>query len=416
MVATETGDGAEIALRYALGRAQKAEQDACTLARRWQQAVRECEALRSKLAAIEDSDEYQGMQSLCGPLGPQGSLRRKYCAAGFRGVRHLHHGLRSCVDFLRANRSNRSESEDVGQPNGLPAMAAQPSAPGVLQNAEPCRPTPITPGNLAYHPTSWRLSDGLADAEFLDLLILSPVHRTGSTLLQRICNSRKETLIWGEHGGVLMQFASIFVNAACFSMAGEAERKQYFSQGENPNLWIANMCPELEYVQQAVVNSARTLMNTLYGPYRKNHDILGFKEVQYRRDELELLRRCYPKAQFLLLLRNPLDAWKSTGGDWYPSLEDWTAKYNSGVLGYHAFAKDDANSHLLRYEDLIGQESKAMAVLTDVACVSREQISMVLAHKIGSNPRSLSDSDRDAILATCRESMELLGYPVTTNV
>ena len=68
------------------------------------------------------------------------------------------------------------------------------------------------------------------------------------------------------------------------------------------------MCPELACLQQAVVNSARTLMNTLYGRYRKDHDILGFKEVQYGRDELELLRKCYPKAQFLLLLRNPLDA------------------------------------------------------------------------------------------------------------
>ena len=58
-----------------------------------------------------------------------------------------------------------------------------------------------------------------------------------------------------------------------------------------------------------------------------------------------------------------------------------------------------------------------MAVLADVARVSRGQISMVLAHKIGASTRCfLSDSDRDAILATCRESMELLGYPVTTNV
>ena len=138
MVATEARDGSEIALRYALGRGKRRSKTFCTLSRRWQQAVRECEAAQSKLAAIETSDAYKGLQCLCWHLGPRGSLRRRYCAAGFRGVQQLCHGLRSCVEFLRANRSNRSNSEEVGEPNGVPAVVLPPSTPGVLQDAVPC--------------------------------------------------------------------------------------------------------------------------------------------------------------------------------------------------------------------------------------------------------------------------------------
>jgi hypothetical protein len=403
-----TGDRSQIAMRYALDRLRKLEFDADDFSRRWQDALRQCEAVQQKLTAIEKSDEYKSWRRLCQLFGPPGSRRRRFSAACFRAARRLFCSLPFCAGSSRVADSHPSLPQTVGEANeGAMATVDQPLAASGPQEA---RPLPTTPRELAYSPTSWRLSNATADAEFLDLLVLSPVHRTGSTLLQRICNSRKGTLIWGEHGGVLKLFASIFRNAALFSMAGEMERKEYFAQDENPNLWIANMCPELECVQQAVVNSARTLINTLYGRYRKDHDILGFKEVQYRRAELELLRRCYPRAHFLLLVRNPLDAWRSTPTDWYSSLEDWIATYNDGVLGYHAFARNDANCHILRYEDLVRQDGKVMAVIAEVAKVPREQAATVLAHKIGGHRSSLSDRDRDVILRDCRESMQMLDY------
>ena len=50
------------------------------------------------------------------------------------------------------------------------------------------------------------------------------------------------------------------LTAGYFALAGAQERDDYFRQDENPNLWIASMSPELEYVQQAVVNSARAIL------------------------------------------------------------------------------------------------------------------------------------------------------------
>jgi hypothetical protein len=414
-VVTGRGNRPNVALRCASDRVQKAEQNADALSRRWQEAVRESEAVRGKLSAIENSDEYRALQWFGLHLGQPGSLRRRSFFACFRGLRRLCRELGACAESLRVVRPNRSDSGGQEQPNAAGPVRSQLTASGASQEAEETRSTPKTPQELTYHPQCWRLHELTADEQSLDLFVLSPVHRTGSTLLQRICNSRKETLLWGEHGGVLTHFATIFRSVALFAVTRESERDEYFTQGENPNLWIANMCPELECVQQAIVNSARSLLSTLYGRYRKTHDILGFKEVQYGRAELGLLRCCYPKAQFLLLLRNPLNAWKSTPRNWYPSLEHWTKKYNDGVSGYLDFAANDANCHVLRYEDLIKLESKVMAVLADVARLSPETVAMVLAHKIGSSSGLLSDSDRDLILATCREPMERLGYRVAAN-
>ena len=95
-----------------------------------------------------------------------------------------------------------------------------------------------------YEPRRWRLREKSPPAAAaLNLIILSANHRAGSTLLQRICNARKGTLIWGEHGGALRYFSEIYASAGYFAVAGAQERDDYFRQDENPNLWIASMSP-----------------------------------------------------------------------------------------------------------------------------------------------------------------------------
>lgn len=265
--------------------------------------------------------------------------------------------------------------------------------------------------NIPYSPLSWRIGEeSTADSRFISLIILAANHRAGSTLLQRICNSRKKTLIWGEHNALLRHFASIYADAARFSTASGGERERFFAQGENPNLWIANMCPELEYAQRAVVASARAFLRAFYSQYLENHDIIGFKEVQYGRSELELLRKCYPEANVLLLVRNPLNTWKSTPPSWYPSLDYWIEKWNGRVNCFRNFAAGDPNCHLLRYEDLIRRDGKTMEIVGETAKISRKQIKMVLAKKIGGKRGKLEKADKKAIGDRCRAEMEALRY------
>lgn len=71
------------------------------------------------------------------------------------------------------------------------------------------------------------------------------------------------------------------------------------------------MSPSQEHLEAAVTASVRAFLDTFYRELRDTKDLVGFKEVRDGRAELELVRRAYPDAQVVLLLRDPVDVWRS---------------------------------------------------------------------------------------------------------
>jgi hypothetical protein len=387
------------------------------------------ENLRSsdlKLAAIENSRGYKLLQK-CRAfrllLLPRGGKRERMCAA-IRGALHsILHGTSA-----RGKSNDRqlpptdspgmiSPADGIAPEKNLPSKVPLPeensssAAPDNEKSRDSDADWHLGFGEIRFAPATWQGgNDSRSDDRFIKLVILSVVHRAGSTLLQRLCNARKGTLIWGEHGGLLQHYADIYASAAYFSASASEERIAYFQHQEDPNRWIASMTPALDYVQHATVESARTFLNTLYGQYRETHDIIGFKEVRYVRGEIELLRKCYPEASILLLFRNPMNTWNSTPRQWYPSFEAWVAKWKRNAQCFLDLAKHDPHCHLLRYEDLIRREKTVIEMLTDVAKITPEQIAGVMAHKIGSAHWGISETERQTIREYCREPMATLGY------
>ncbi len=248
------------------------------------------------------------------------------------------------------------------------------------------------------------------DSRALNLMVLSAVHRCGSTLMQRLCNVRKKTLLWGEHGRVLTNFTKMYSHTDLFAISRGDARRRYFESGEDPNQWIACMTPEPEFAQTAIVNSARTLLNTLYCQRRDTHDVIGFKEVRYSRFEIELLRRCYPEADLILLVRDPYKTWNSTPRDWYSSLDEWTTAWGQNASDYMDIAATDSRCHLIRYEDVLKRDSQTLERFFDVAKITSAQFESVMAHKIGSKHFGVEEEERDFILQRCREPMKAFGY------
>ncbi|WP_027086221.1 sulfotransferase [Cohnella panacarvi] len=248
----------------------------------------------------------------------------------------------------------------------------------------------------------------------MDIIISAAVHRSGSTLLQRIVNSRKENLIWGEHQGVVTNFLDIYKQVRTYSLDYRKERNAYFGSDENPNVWTATMTPEFPFVEQGVVESVRAFLNALYSQYRDSHDTIGFKEVRYGEQELKLLRKCYPEAEFLLVVRNPIHTWQSLMNcrGWYKDDVRTTAnKWNHNTGGYLALAGSDPKSHLIVYENLIRKDPATLDTVEACAKVPRQQILNVMSHKVGSTSNeSISDEDRNVILEICGERMRQLGY------
>lgn len=245
----------------------------------------------------------------------------------------------------------------------------------------------------------------------IQLMISAVAHRSGSTLLQRLCNARKENLIWGEHDGVLTDFIQISDKLKRITLAEVKERKRYFESDENPNLWLAKMAPEADYLESALVSSVRAFFDGFYAQYAENHDIIGFKEVRYGERELQLIRQCYPLAKILLLIRNPVDIWESLLEAWSRNyLETLVQKWNTNTAFYLRFAAEDPSAFLVRYEDIVQRDEQTIDLICSVASINRKQLEAVLAVKLNSTARRRETWEADHIRQHCAALMHRLDY------
>lgn len=245
----------------------------------------------------------------------------------------------------------------------------------------------------------------------MDIIISSATHRSGSTLLQRLFNARKETLIWGEQDGLLTNFFNMHRNLKHYSVNLHQQRVNYFNNGEDPNQWIACMNPEIEFVDQAIINSIKVLFDSLYEQNRGAHDIIGFKEVRYGENELSLFRKCYPDAQIVLLVRNPIDVWRSMlGAGLGNNVANFSKKWNKHASYYLELPQKDHNSHLIIYEKLVNKDPETLETIAKLGKLSNDEINHVLSNKIWSTPRTVSEAQRKVIIQECGEVMKKYGY------
>lgn len=244
----------------------------------------------------------------------------------------------------------------------------------------------------------------------MDIILSAIVHRTGSTLVQRIFNSRRGTLIWGEHGGIVSEFVRIRTLATHFSVHGKHEKEAYFGNGENPNTWIANMSPDPECVAEGVVQALKAYFAAAYSELRDRHDRIGFKEVRYGKPEIELLKACYPGATVVLLVRHPVSVWSSAASYWSGDAAQFSAVWNERAEAYAELNDASRGIHLLRYEDIVRRDEAVLDQLANLADVGRAEIDSVLDVTLNSTRTTPSEEDTALIRTLCREGLERLGY------
>jgi len=251
-----------VALRHAMERMHAVAEERNRYHCSWQSSAKEAAALkdevaalRSDLALLRDQDatyaEVLALRSKGSSLETQTASLKAQLAALRAEASDLSTRLTSAVSeldsvtntpgfrFLTRLRvlrwhlqkwANLAPSKDAStdSPPTIPeSPAVAPPAPPSDSPALPSdSPVPAEPDHTAgikvlevkeldYSPLSWNLDEISTDADgLLQLVILSANHRAGSTLLQRICNARQGTLIWGEHGGVLRHYAEVFSGVA----------------------------------------------------------------------------------------------------------------------------------------------------------------------------------------------------------
>ena len=146
------------------------------------------------------------------------------------------------------------------------------------------------------------------------VFILASSWRSGSSFLQRIVMAEGHTLVWGEpwaFGDLARR-----LTGSLSGVSGDHVADRFFfdhrvvdNEGAWHHDWVANLYPEPEALRAA----HRRFWRELYAePARaRGYANWGFKEVRLGSDEAAYLRWLFPGARFLLLHRNPYDAWRS---------------------------------------------------------------------------------------------------------
>lgn len=195
------------------------------------------------------------------------------------------------------------------------------------------------------------------------VFLFSAGWRSGSTLLQRMVMSDTRVFIWGEpydHCGIIQSLADTIK-----AFTPDWPRHDYYYDGtphnELSDRWIADMYPSLHDFRRG----HRALFNAMFADPAKavGASRWGIKEVRLGIDHAVYLRWLYPKARFLFIYRNPLDAYRSYcryGRIWYKA---WPGApvFTPGAFGRHwrelveGFLKGSTrvDGLVIRYEDLV---------------------------------------------------------------
>jgi hypothetical protein len=144
-------------------------------------------------------------------------------------------------------------------------------------------------------------------------VIVLSVGRSGSTLLMRLLNCSPDLVIWGEHNGFLTTMGRAFHALTCSFATNCMQNSQRFaepvlhkepiilSHGER---WSCEWTNTFD--KSDVISAFRNLILELLARRLPNGVRWGFKEIRYHGDEIGFLRTLFPRAQFILLLRNPV--------------------------------------------------------------------------------------------------------------
>ncbi len=197
------------------------------------------------------------------------------------------------------------------------------------------------------------------------IFLLSAGWRSGSTLLQRRVMSSPHVLIWGEPYGHAALIDQLAYPLRC--MTEQWPHDEWFDvpppdEPSGRQAWMANLYPPVSALLAAHVQWFEQLFAApaAQAGFRR----WGLKEVRLTGDHARYLRWVFPRARFVMLYRNPYEAYRS-----YRRWRSWYLRWpddpvtEPGRFGRHwrtlveSFLADSSavSALLVRYDDLVNE-------------------------------------------------------------
>lgn len=268
-------------------------------------------------------------------------------------------------------------------------------------------------------------SDPTDDEE--PIFICAVSWRTGSTLLQRILMTDERLLIWGEPYAAmgLIPKMTRAIAAVRENWPHDHQYVDHVRAKIHSTAWIANLYPMPQDLHAAL----RSLLLKLFSQpaYERDFSRWGLKEVRLGASDACLVHWLFPRAKFLVLIRNPFDAYLSAKNRFFtrrtpenPIWHEWPHAPMDNVADFARHWNDNAISwsqlgsgfpyRILKFEDIINDviDFREIEEWLDLKISENEALSC----KLGSTEAQyrLSHVERRIIRHEAQESIKTYGY------
>ena len=194
------------------------------------------------------------------------------------------------------------------------------------------------------------------------ILVLAPIPRCGSTLVQRVLNTHPEVTIWGEQGGALTHALHMMQRYEFqLNVGGDRQRETWLGNGR-PDQWMSSMNP----ATSTLIAGFRDLFLGIYARYAQHTMTWGFKEIRYGREEIEFWHILFPMTKYVMIVRDPVEAilshrrtpWEQdqnfVAAGWErPSIQQLARDWSDRVTFFKIWAaQDPAHRFLVPYEEI----------------------------------------------------------------
>lgn len=240
--------------------------------------------------------------------------------------------------------------------------------------------------------------------------------RAGSTLLQKLLNTHPSLLIWGEHAGILNQLMIAWRVVSRSEWISDNEpRGSWLLQKERPlnsDRWTAW---DGSFSKQGFRLRMKRFIDSLFCDDIPAHIRWGFKEIRYHQIELmDFWSELYPQAQYILLVRNPIDSSVSfaaartpkggaTRDDICITMNNIVNKQIKPVFSFfrEAMERYSNNAHPVLFEKLVEEPERTLEGIGSFLGLDSEfdtdAVSMIMAKDIVSQRKNTSQGQKDML-------------------
>lgn len=238
------------------------------------------------------------------------------------------------------------------------------------------------------------------------IFLLCNSARSGSTWMARLLTSTKDVIIWGEPNIFTVRRDYLISQPWSSEEKTSSSTDLHAFREQKEKMWNAKLLP----LSSDLDNGWFYLMQTTFGnaAAREGYKNWGIKEIYWTINDVEFIKRFWPEAKIIYLIRNFTDCYKSAcGSGWLNAsmgivefIEKWIACSRCVVN-----VKRGKNELLVKYEDAVVDQNKVIQWCGLSKTTQLEYISRT-SRLLTSHEESFLEPYRDQI----QELNSLLGY------